>query len=98
MANVTSAATAVANPNSSLGMLVWFGIIFLAMYFLMIRPNRKRMDEYKKMLDGLRVGNKIIFAGGIYGVVKEILENTLRVEIASGVVIEIPKSSVVNIA
>jgi preprotein translocase subunit YajC len=50
------------------------------------------------MLDALKVGNKIVFAGGIYGVVRSISETTLKVEIADGVVIEIPKSAVANIA
>jgi preprotein translocase subunit YajC len=85
-------------PNSTIGMIIWCLVIFGVMYLLMIRPNKKRMDEYKKMLDALRVGSKIICAGGIYGVIKEMTEKTLKVEIADGVVIEIPKSAVGNIA
>jgi len=80
-----------------LEMFVWIGIVFVAMYFLMIRPNKKRMEEYKKMLTELRVGNKIVFAGGIYGVIKSMTDTTIKVEIADGVVIEIPKSAVANI-
>ena len=81
----------------ALEMLVWIAIIFASMYFLMIRPNKKRMEEYKKMLSELRVGNKIIFAGGIYGVIRSMTDTTIKVEIADGVVIEIPKSAVANI-
>jgi len=86
------------NPgNDMVGMLLWLLVIFAVMYFLMIRPNKKRMEEYKKMLTEIKVGNKIVFAGGIYGVVREIKNDSIRVEIADGVVIEIPKSAVANI-
>jgi preprotein translocase subunit YajC len=87
----------VPAANSPFGMLIWCAVIFGVMYFLMIRPNKKRMDEYKKMLETLKVGSKIICAGGIYGVVKSINETILKVEIADGVIIEIPKSAVANI-
>lgn len=94
MENVTSAPIA---GSSVYGMIVWIAVIFAIMYFLMIRPNKKRMDEYKDMLNKLKVGSKIVFAGGIMGVVKSVGENTLKVEIADGVVIEIPKAAVANI-
>jgi preprotein translocase subunit YajC len=83
--------------GSLIEIMAWLAIVFAAMYFLMIRPNKKRMDEYKKMLSELKVGSKIIFAGGIYGVVKAIESESLKVEIADGVVITVPKSAVANI-
>ena len=86
---------AYANPAFS--MLMWLVVIFGIMYFLMIRPNKKRLEEYKKMLSELKVGNKIVFAGGIYGVVRKITDDSLKVEIADGVIVEVPKSAVGNI-
>ena len=86
-----------ASGNSTLAMLGWCAVVFATMYFLMIRPNKKRMEEYKKMLSELKVGNKIVFAGGIYGVVRSIGEESLKVEIADGVIVEVPKSAVANI-
>lgn len=90
-----AAQTVQANPT--IGMLLWLVILVGFIYFFMVRPNKKRMSEYKKMVDDLKVGNKIVFAGGIYGVIKEIKETTIKVEIADGVVIEIPKSAVANV-
>ncbi|MDR2769824.1 MAG: preprotein translocase subunit YajC [Rickettsiales bacterium] len=89
-----------ASPRggSTVMMIVWCLLIFGFMYFFMLRPNKKRMDEYKKMLNGLKIGSRIICAGGIYATIREIGEATLKVEIANGVVIEIPKSAVANIA
>jgi preprotein translocase subunit YajC len=91
-------AAALPQGNSLTGMLLWCALIFAFMYFMMWRPNKNRMEEYKKMLAGLEVGSKIVFAGGIYGIIKSISETTMKVEIADGVVVEIPKSAVANIA
>jgi len=83
--------------NSLLSMVVWIVIVVGLMYFMMIRPNKKRMDEYGAMLGKLAVGSKIIFSGGIYGVVKKIDGDILRVEIADGVVVEVAKQAVAAI-
>lgn len=88
--------TAQPPQGSAAGMIVWLIILVAFIYFAMFRPNKKKMEEYKSMLDDLKVGNKIICAGGIYGVIKSISEKSLKVEIADGVVIEIPKSAVAN--
>lgn len=87
----------VAAGNNTIGALLWLVILAGFIYFMMVRPNKKRMTEYKKMVSGLKVGNKIICAGGIYGTIKSISETSLKVEIADKVVIEIPKSAVANV-
>ncbi|MDR3208635.1 MAG: preprotein translocase subunit YajC [Rickettsiales bacterium] len=97
MENIVKIDQAVPEYNPFSGILLVV-LIFAFMYFMMWRPNKKRMEEYKKMLADLKVGSKIVFAGGIYGVIKSISETSLKVEIADGVVIEIPKSAVANIA
>jgi len=88
---------ASSGGGSVFEMAVWFAVCVLALYFFMARPNKKRMDEYKKMLSGLRVGTRIVFAGGIYGTIRAMTDASLKVEIADGVVIEIPKSAVANV-
>jgi len=82
--------------NDSLGLIIYCLIIVGILYFFMIRPNKKRMAEYQKMLDGLKVGNKIL-AGGIYGTIKKINEKTIDMEIAKGVVVEVNKNAVVTV-
>ena len=62
----------------------------------MIMPNKRRMKEYQKMLDGLKVGNRVL-AAGIYGTIKKIGEKTIDLEIAKGVVIEVSKNSIANV-
>jgi len=82
--------------GSALGMVVYCLVIVGILYFFMIRPNKKRMAEYQKMLDSIKVGNRIL-AAGIYGVVKKVNEKTIEMEIAKGVVIEVSKNAVAAI-
>ena len=87
---------AVAEQGSVMGMIVYCLVIFGILYLFMIRPNKKRMAEYQKMLDSIKLGNRIL-AAGIYGKVKKINEKTIEMEIAKGVVIEVNKNAVAGI-
>jgi preprotein translocase subunit YajC len=71
-------------------------LIFVIFYFLIIRPQTKKIKEHEKMVNNLKIGNKVITSGGIVGVVREIheKENQVGVEIASGVVVIILKNNV----
>ena len=53
-------------------------------YFFMIRPQQKRQNEIKKFREGIKVGDRIVTAGGIYGKVKDIKENTFVITIDKG--------------
>lgn len=64
-------------------MVIYLAVIFGAMYFLLIRPQRKKQKEEKKMRDNLQVGDEIITIGGIYGRVISLKEDTLVIESAS---------------
>lgn len=90
----TSAATTTA--NDWWGMLLYCLIIFAIIYIFMVRPNKKRMAEYQKMLDSLKVGNRVL-AAGIYGTIKNINEKSIEMEIADGVVIEVNKGAIANV-
>ncbi len=61
-----------------------------------MRPNRRRMAEYNKMISELKTGNRII-AGGIYGTIKKIGDKTFDIEIAKGVVVTVAKNAVANV-
>jgi preprotein translocase subunit YajC len=88
--------TAATPQNSFLGMVLYCVVVFGIIYLLMIRPNKKRMAEYQKMLDSLQVGNRVM-AAGIYGTIKKINEKTIEVEVAKGVVIEVAKNAVASV-
>lgn len=93
---ITQNTPAVSQQGSVLGMIIYCAIIIGILYFFMIRPNKKRMAEYQKMLDSIKVGNRVM-AAGIYGNVKKVNEKTIDLEIAKGVVIEVNKNAVASI-
>lgn len=64
------------------------------MYFMMIRPQQKRQKEIQKMRENMKVGDKVVTAGGIYGKIKEVNEKDFLIEIAENVRIRIDKASV----
>lgn len=74
--------------------LLMIGALIAIFYFFMIRPQSKKQKEIKKFRDALSVGDKVITAGGIYGKIKEIKDNTILLDIADNVRIKIDKGSV----
>ena len=91
------AAPAAANAQPAgggMGMLVPMLLILAIFYFMMIRPQQRKEKERRKMIDELRAGAKIVFAGGLMGTIQEATEKTFKVEIAPGTTIEIARSCV----
>ena len=70
-------------------------LMVAVMYFFMWRPESKRRKEMANFRSNLKKGDKIITAGGIYGVVKEIKETTLLIEVDGNVTLRIDKNMVV---
>ena len=75
--------------------VLMIGLMILVMWLFMWRPESKRRKEMAKFRDGLKKGDKIITAGGIYGVVKEVKETTLLIEVDGNVTLRIDKNMVV---
>ena len=75
----------------------WLMIVAMIaiMYFFMWRPESKRRKEMQKFREGLKAGDKVITAGGIYAVVKKVEEATLLIEVDSNVTLRIDKTMVV---
>ena len=78
------------------GSMMWILLIamFAIMYFFMIRPQNKKQKEIANFRKSLQVNQKVITAGGIHGVIKEINDNDIVLEIASNVKIRIDKNSI----
>lgn len=93
---VNTATQNVPQQGGTMTLIVYCLVVFGIIYFFMVRPNKKRMAEYQKMLESIKVGDKIL-AAGIYGKVKKVNEKTLEMEIAKGVVIEVSKNAVANV-
>lgn len=74
--------------------LIMILLIFVVMYFFMIRPNVKKQKEIKKFQDSLKAGDKVVTAGGIYGKIKDVKETEVILEVSEGVKITVDKNSV----
>ncbi len=78
------------------GSLLWIMLIgmFVIMYFFMIRPQNKKQKQIANFRKSLQVNQKVITAGGIHGVIKEIADDSVVLEIANNVKITIDKNSI----
>ena len=99
-ANAQEVAAPAAAPNEfSLTSFVPLILIFVVFYFLIIRPQSKKMKEHQATLSALKIGDKVITNGGIIGVVKDIddKENILEIEISEKVSVKILRSYVADL-
>ena len=86
---------AAANPLSSAMPLIMLVLMFVVMYFLMIRPQKKQEQEAQKMRDSLSVGDEITTIGGIIGEIVSIKEETVTIETSkAGTKIRFLKSAI----
>jgi len=76
------------------GYVIVLVALFGLMWFLLIRPQRRRAVEQLKMQDDLRTGDEILTAGGIHGTVKAIEEDIVHVEIAPGTLVRVDRRAV----
>jgi len=83
--------------GGGLGGLLFPIILIGVMYFLMIRPQMKRAKEHRAMLDKLGNGDEVITNGGIAGVVREIGDSFITVEIADNVRVRLQKAAIANV-
>jgi preprotein translocase subunit YajC len=65
--------------GSSMYMLVWFGLLFVLMYMLLIRPQRKKQKEHEKLLTELKKGDKVVTTSGMFGTIFAIDEEKGRI-------------------
>ena len=73
-------------------------LIFAIMYFLLIRPQQKKMEQHQNMVEALRRGDQVITQGGVIGKVSKVKEDgELEVEIAEGVKVRVVKSTIAQV-
>ena len=99
ISNAYAQAPAVADAGM-MGNLTTFAplvLMFVVMYFLMIRPQQKRAKEQKAMLDAITKGDEVITAGGILAKVSKVNESYVTVEVAAGTEIVVQKASITTL-
>ena len=80
--------------SSGIAQFIPLILIFVIFYFLLIRPQQKKVKEHKAMVESLKRGDKVITSGGITGTVERIIDNDkIEVEIANNVKVEIVRAT-----
>ncbi len=98
--NVEGVAANTANQNAAPqgGGMMWIMLIgiFAIMYFFMIRPQRKQQKELQNFRAGLKKGDKVVTAGGIYGTIDQVEERTVLIKVDGDVKLRVAKDSLVK--
>jgi preprotein translocase subunit YajC len=92
-----TAGAADAGLMGNLSTFVPLILMFVVMYFLMIRPQQKRAKEQKSMMDALAKGDEVVTVGGILGRVSRVTEAYVTVEVAPNTEIVVQKASVTTL-
>ena len=99
ISNAYAQAIPAADPGV-MGSLMSFWplpVMFVVMYFMMIRPQQKRASEQKAMMDALGKGDEVFTSGGILGKVSKVHETYVTVEVATGTEIVVQKNSITTL-
>ena len=86
-----------AQQGSPLGILPLLALMFAFIYFFMIRPQQKRQKAHNELMASLKVGDEILTAGGILGVITGLSEHYAIVKVADNTEIKMQKSSVAQV-
>ena len=90
-------AAAGGDMQSSLMSMLPLVLMFVVLYFVMIRPQMKKQKEHKTMIDSLAKGDEVATAGGVLGKVAKLGDSYLSLEVASGVELQVQRSAVVQV-
>ena len=77
-------------------MWVMLALIFVVMYFFMIRPNRKQQKELENFRNSLKKGDKVVTVGGIYGEIAEVSDKTVLIKVDGDVKLRVDKQGLVK--
>ena len=91
-------AQAAGGAGGALGSFIPLILIFAIMYFLLIRPQQKKMKEHRAMVEALRRGDQVVTQGGLIGKVTKVKEgDEITVQIADGVEVRVVRSTIVTV-
>ncbi len=82
------------STTSTIYMIGFLVVIFALFYFVMIRPQRRRQKEQQEMIATIQKGDRVITAGGIFGVVDSVREDSVVIKVEGGTLLKVAKGSV----
>ena len=88
------AAASPAGGAAAFAQFIPLLLVFVIMYFLILRPQQKRMKEHRNMVAALKRGDQVITQGGLIGKVTDVKDEEVTVEIAQGVKVRVVRSSI----
>ncbi|MBT3520308.1 MAG: preprotein translocase subunit YajC [Gammaproteobacteria bacterium] len=95
---ISNAYAQTAGPaDGGMSMLIMVGLFFVIMYFMIIRPQNKRVKEHNKLIESLSVGTEVVVSNGIMGKIIKIKDDIVELEISNNVIIKVRKSSVTTV-
>ena len=92
-----AASPSGASPGSSLFGFLPFILIFVIMYYVMIRPQMRRQKEQARLVSALKTGDRVVTASGIHGIISNVKDRTVIVKVADNVKLEMDKTAVTNV-
>jgi preprotein translocase subunit YajC len=93
----TAPAAAAGGAESTLMSLLPLVLMFVVLYFIMIRPQMKKQKEHKAMIEALAKGDEVVIAGGVLGRVAKLGDSFIHVEVANGVELQVQRPSVLQV-
>ena len=96
-AQAAPAAAAGGDMSSSLMSMLPLVLMFVVLYFIMIRPQMKRQKEHKAMIDAVAKGDEVVTAGGLLGRISKVGESFVHVELASGVEVQLQRTAITQV-
>jgi preprotein translocase subunit YajC len=93
----TAPAAATGGAESTLFSLLPLVLMFVVLYFIMIRPQMKKQKEHRAMVEALAKGDEVVIAGGVLGRVAKVGDSYLSVEVANNVELQVQRVSVIQV-
>lgn len=85
-------------PGGLLGNpMVFMVLMFVMMYFILIRPQRQRQKQHEELLKSIKVGDHVVTAGGEHGIIASVKETTVMIKVADNVRIEYERSAIASV-
>jgi preprotein translocase subunit YajC len=92
-----TAPAAAGGAESTIFSMLPLLLMFVVLYFIMIRPQMKKQKEHKAMIEALAKGDEVVIAGGVLGRVAKLGDSIVNVEVAGGVELQVQRASVLQV-
>jgi preprotein translocase subunit YajC len=96
-AQAPAAPAPAPGAGAGFGTFIPFILIFIMMYFVLLRPQMRRQKEQQKLVTALKTGDRVVTNAGIHGLIANVKDSTVIVKVADNVKIEMEKSAIANV-